>query len=548
MSDPHTRSLHALLDAWRTAVAGTNHPQPPDYRGPDALLTRLTEKTSEVLPGACFVARVRTTSDGHPYIGKALAAGAGMILAQRPAAEVGVSVPNGVVYLQVTDTAVAYAWLAAAWEQFPSRRLLTLGVTGTDGKTSTCNILYAILEAAGHPTGMTSTTRAVIGGVSEVMALHVSTPEAPQVQRYLGRMLEAGATHCVLESTSHSLAQERVTAVDYDIAVVTNITHEHLDYHGSLEAYFAAKALLFEKLTLDDWGVPRAKPHVVKTAVLNRDDSSYARLAAIATPRRLTYGLRHPADITARNIVYAPDATHYILVTPLGETAVASGLVGEFNIYNMLAAAGAAVAADVPLEAIRRGLAQVSAIDGRMERIDRGQPFTVIVDFAHTAESLEKAIGVVRGMLAGDGRIITVFGSAGKRDVEKRFHMAAVSARDAELTVLTAEDPRTDGLDVILAYMAAGAQSQAGVEGATFWRVPDRGWAIYFALTLARPQDIVLICGKGHEQSMCFETTEYPWDDRTATRAALDAFLAGRPMVDLGLPTYDPDYRLPSTP
>ncbi len=540
------RKLSELLASWHSAVVGTSLPQPPAFDGPDPVLTHLTEKTGEVATGAGFIARVRTGSDGHPYIGKALDAGASLILAQRSAEDVGVVVPEGVAYLVVEDTAVASAWIAAAWEGFPSRRMLTIGITGTDGKTSTSNILLAILGVAGRPTGMTSTTRAVIGGVSEEMALHVSTPEAPQVQRYLARMVAAGATHCILESTSHSLAQNRVAAVDYDVAVVTNITHEHLDYHGSLDAYVAAKASLFERLTRPDWRIAAHKPRIVKTAVLNRDDSSYERLAPIPVARQLTYGLYNSAEIMAHDVVYAPDATHFRLTTPAGERAVRSQLVGEFNVYNMLAAAAAASAVGVDLDLIVAGLESVAAIDGRMERIDRGQPFGVIVDFAHTAESLQKAIGVVRCMLPEDGRIVTVFGSAGKRDVEKRYAMAAVSVRDADRTVITAEDPRTDGLDHILAQMAEGAEQAGGVEGETFWRVADRGWAIYFALTLARPQDIVLICGKGHEQSMCFDTTEYPWDDRDATRAALDAFLAGQPMVDLGLPSYDPEWQLPS--
>jgi UDP-N-acetylmuramoyl-L-alanyl-D-glutamate--2,6-diaminopimelate ligase len=219
-----------------------------------------------------------------------------------------------------------------------------------------------------------------------------------------------------------------------------------------------------------------------------------------------------------------------------GSEPITSTLAGEFNVYNMLAAAAASLGLGLAADAVSAGIQAISAISGRMERIDQGQSFLVLVDFAHTPNALEKAIQAARVMTKG--RIITVFGSAGKRDVEKRSLMAEISAREADLTVLTAEDPRTDSLKEILEMMAQSCQNAGGVEGSSYWRVADRGEAIYFALGLAQAQDTVLICGKGHEQSMCFGTIEYPWDDREATRIALDATFNDRPMPDLGLPTY----------
>jgi len=567
-------SLYHLLSAWRAAVAGTHHPQPPAYTGPDVSLSGFTEKTSEVVPGVAFVARVRTGSDGHPYIGQALERGASLILAQRPAAEVGVVVPPGVAYLTVPDTAEALAWLSAAWEGFPSQELVVIGITGTDGKTSTANILFSILRAAGLRAGLLSTIRAVIGDEEEPLALHVTTPEAPVVQRYLRRMVEAGLTHVVVEATSHALAQSRVAAVAFDAAIVTNITHEHLDYHGSYDAYFAAKRRLFERLLDEPLRVPPPNPLKTSTrraAVLNRDDASFAPLAAFLAGQPVdgqplgvrTYGLL-PGDITldatADNVTYGPDTTRLTLrLAGHAPLPVASVLVGEFNVYNMLAAAAGADALGIDAQAIAAGLEAVGGLSGRMERIDRGQPFLVVVDFAHTPNALERAIAAARRMIGSEGRgpgsreersslepgpwnlaprVIAVFGSAGKRDVAKRRLMADISVRAADLTVLTAEDPRTESLDAILSMMADAAAAAGGIEGQTFWRVPDRGRAIYFALTLARPGDVVLLCGKGHEQSMAFGATEYPWDDRRAAVAALNAFLAGREMVDLGLPTF----------
>lgn len=561
--------LSELLAAWGAAVDGTSHPQPPVYSGPDVAVGRFTEKSGEVQPGDAFVARVRTGSDGHPYIGDALRRGASLVLAQQTPEALDLDVPPGVVvsdtaWLTVPDTAEALAWLSAAREGFPSRQLVMIGVTGTDGKTTTANILFNILRAAGIHAGLLSTIKADIGGTEELLALHVTTPESPVVQRYLRRMVDAGLTHCVLETTSHALAQHRVSAVDFDVAVVTNITHEHLDYHGSYEAYFAAKRRLFDYLLEEIIRVPSLNEEKVarrRAAVLNRDDQSFAPLAEFLAGRAVDVvqysvgsdqysvgqwgsgsvgqGSDETANVTATDITYGPTETALMLRLAGGEpVAVRAPLPGAFNVYNMLAASAAARVLGVGPDAIRDGLEGVTYLSGRMERIDRGQPFLVVVDFAHTPNALERALDAARGMVAADARVISVFGSAGKRDVAKRRLMAEIAARAADRTVLTAEDPRTESLDDILAMMAAAAAAAGGVEGETFWRVPDRGRAIHFALSLARPGDIVLLCGKGHEQSMCFGTVEYPWDDRRAAEAALDAWLSGGVMADLGLPTY----------
>ncbi len=540
------KNLKQLLSSWQTAVAGTEHTQPPDYNGPDVTITKLTEHTSQVDEGACFVARVREGSDGHPYISKAISNGAGVILAQRPAQSLNLELPQGVVYLQVPDTAIAVAWLAAAWESFPSHDLVVVGITGTDGKTSTANILFSIMKSAGLKVGLLSTIKAVIGDIEEPLDLHVTTPEAPVVQHYLRRMVERGLTHCIVESTSHGLAQYRVGAIEIDLGVVTNITHEHLDYHGSYDRYFAAKARLFEWLGLTPLNLPPTnhfKEQLKHTAVLNLDDSSYRKLANIRVSRQISYGLGTEADVSAVDILYRPNGTDFALIIRPGagqkqeeSQQISSELSGKFNIHNMLAAAAAGIAVGLSPVVIKDGLQSVQSISGRMEGINMGQSFHVVVDFAHTPNALDRLIESARQMV--DGRIITVFGSAGKRDVQKRRLMAEISARKADLTILTAEDPRTESLDEILDMMAEGCKSHGGQEGKTFWRFPDRGLAIYEALMMAEENDIVLICGKGHEQSMCFGVVEYPWDDRQATREALKALLNNQPMIDLGLPTF----------
>lgn len=558
MTEPTPKSLKELLSAWATTVSGSQFPGPPNYTGPDVMLTSIVEHTSEVRPGSCFVARVRTGSDGHLYIGQAIREGASLILGERDPTELAIDFGKS-VYLQVNDSAVAEAWLAAAWYEFPSQDLVITGITGTDGKTTTVNILFNILREAGLPAGMLSTLKALAGGDDESLALHVTTPEAPVIQRYLRRMVDAGLSHCVLEVTSHGLAQERVGAIIFDVAIVTNITHEHLDYHGSYEQYLSAKAKLFHRLAPVDqdqsslaglassskspleWDSLPAR--IRPTAILNRDDSSYSSLATIPVSRRLSYGVNQAggvsgADVSGEDLDFSSEATRFTLRLPGHEPLrIASSMVGPFNVYNMVAAATGAYALGIDPLVIRRGLEGVQQLYGRMQPVSRGQNFQVVVDFAHTPNALSQAIGAGRRMTSG--RLITVFGSAGKRDVEKRRLMAEISGREADLTILTAEDPRTESLDTILEMMAAGCRSQGGREGYNFWRVPDRGEAIFFALTKARPGDLVLICGKGHEQSMCFGTVEYPWDDVQAATTALEALLAGKEMPDLGLPTFD---------
>ncbi|MCP5100020.1 MAG: UDP-N-acetylmuramoyl-L-alanyl-D-glutamate--2,6-diaminopimelate ligase [Chloroflexi bacterium] len=544
-----TRSLKQLLADWQTAVSNTTHLQSPAYDGQDVQLAQLTEKTSEVAPGSCFVARVRTGTDGHPYIGKAIELGASMILAQRSPSELGITVPDNVVYLQVADTAETLAWLSAAWYGFPSRDLIIIGITGTNGKTTTANIMHTMLQAAGIKAGLLSTLKAVIGNSEEPLELHVTTPEAPVVQKHLRRMVNAGMTHCVLETTSHSLAQHRVTAVDFDIAVITNITHEHLDYHQTWEAYTDAKTRLFEMVaaqqdTPDDKLAP-----VTKTLIINKDDPrSYGRLSAISAPQTLAYSINDKtADWYATNISLGAQSTTFTINTSAFQLPVTAKLFGLFNVHNILAAATAVYTLGATPEQLQAGIGELDTLYGRMHPIQRGQSFLVMVDFAHTPDGLEKAIDASKRSLAHaqkDGRVITVFGSAGKRDPEKRRIMAEISGRDADLTILTAEDPRTESLDDILEMMAYGCKNEGAIEGTDFWRIPDRGQAIYFALTLAQPDDLVLICGKGHEQSMCFVTTEYPWDDVKATETALDAILNNQTMPNLGLPTFNENFQI----
>jgi len=487
---------------------------------PDIPITGIVIDSRAVKPGYLFVAMKGGTVDGHEYIEKAIANGAAAVVGERDL--VGLVVP----YIRLESSRRALTFLAATFYDWPGRKLTVIGVTGTDGKTTTTNLLYQILRTAGLKAGMVSTVNAVIGDEVLDTGFHVTTPDAHDVQAYLAKMVDAGLTHVVLETTSHGWAQHRVDASEFDIGVVTNITHEHMDEHGSYENYRAAKARLFkslEKTRVKPQGNPRL-------AVINRDDRSFDFLNDFIKTNKLNYGLQSSADVRAGNVTYSSSGIHFTAESKDFRVDVTSPLVGAYNVSNCLAALTAAVyGLGIAPEDAARGLASLTGIPGRMERIDLGQPFTAIVDFAHTPNALKVALEAAREMMKEErgekGRIIVAFGSAGLRDKEKRRMMAETSAELADITILTAEDPRTESLEEILEEMANGARSRGGREGETFWRIADRGEAIRFAVKLARPGDIVLACGKGHEQSMCFGKTEFLWDDRIAMRAALSELL-----------------------
>lgn len=485
-------------------------PQVKTGHYPDLEITGLAYDSRRVEPGYLFVACKGGNVDGHDFIPQAISAGAVAVVGERenPA-------PGAISYVRAPEARLALAQLAAAWNGFPSQRLTLIGVTGTDGKTTTVNLSHSILKAAGRKAGMISTVNAIISADETYdTGLHTTTPDALAVQRYLARMVAAGTETAVLETTSHGLAQHRVSACDFDVAVVTNITHEHLDYHGGYEQYRAAKARLFQSLATS-----HRKPGVPKVAVLNADDASYGYLCRIPADRQITYALHRRADVTARSIKFAPDSTCFVAQTPGGSFDVQTRLVGEFNVYNILAAVAVGLALGVNFDDMQEGIGAVRGVAGRMERIDEGQDFTTIVDFAHTPNALENALRALRPMTAG--RLIVVFGCAGLRDVAKRPMMGQIAARLADVTVITAEDPRTESLEAIMDQIADGAEKAGAVEGTDYHRLGDRAEAIAFAVNLARPGDTVVVTGKGHEQSMCFGTVEYPWSDHEALRAAL---------------------------
>lgn len=495
-------------------------------------VVEITADSRRVVPGTLFVAIPGVNADGHDYIAQAAQRGAAAIVGQRPPELLPVlDVLPQVPYYQVENSRAALAWLSAAWHNYPARRLTVVGVTGTDGKTTTSSLIAAVLRTAGRSVGLVTTLSADIDGKAIDTGLHVTTPDAPDTQRLLAGMVGSGCEIAVLESTSHGLHQRRVDACEFDIAAVTNITHEHLDYHGTWENYAAAKSRLFRELSY-----AADKPGVAKVAVLNADDASFPLLTAVlnqgrADVLRLTYGLQNGA-VQASGIHHAPNHTSFTLdlghgIRELGLPSMLrtiplqTSLIGDFNVYNILATACVTLALGVTPDILRQAVTAFPGVLGRMERIDEGQPFLAVVDFAHSPVSLARALETVRALVAPGGRLITVFGSAGERDRAKRYLMGSVGCQLADATIITAEDPRTESLAEISAEIARGCRDAGGVEGESFWRVDDRAEAIAFACRMARRGDVVIACGKGHERSMCFGTTETPWNEQEAMRVAL---------------------------
>ncbi|MEA4812821.1 MAG: UDP-N-acetylmuramoyl-L-alanyl-D-glutamate--2,6-diaminopimelate ligase [Anaerolineaceae bacterium] len=504
---------------------------------PKVQISGIASDHRKLCPGYAFVAIKGASSDGLNFLDEAVKAGAALVISDRPKPE-GINLP----YLQMKgEMHQVLAYLAAALHGFPARKLRMIGITGTDGKTTTSTMVYQILRHAGKKVGMISTISALMGDEALDTGFHVTTPDAPDIQAYLGQMMSRGIEYCVLETTSHGLSQGRVIACDYDIAAVTNVTHEHLDYHGSYQAYLKAKGLLFEMLSQ----TPAKSIGNLRLAVLNKDDESYSYLKHVSPPNQVAYSAFNEAELWADRIEDTPSQLRFICHHGSAAYPVHTSMAGLFNVSNALAALSVTcLGLAIPFETAMEALSGMEGVPGRMQKMELGQNFQAIVDFAHTPNALKVALASARNQTTG--RVIVVFGSAGLRDREKRKMMPKVALQMADLTILTAEDPRTESLDSILEDMAEAARSVGGVEGkdacnlhgddsvANFWRVADRPDAIRKALRMAKPGDLVISCGKGHEQSMCFGTQEYRWDDRIAMQAALEELL-GKP-VSVAMP------------
>jgi len=458
----------------------------------DAPFRRVVADSRHVRAGDVFVCVPGTQVDGHDFSEKAVAAGAAAVVTQRP-----LSLPRPVPQLIVPDTRVALAVLSMAACNRPSRRLKVIGVTGTNGKTTTTYLVRSILTAGGAKAGLIGTITCDTGG--QAQASDMTTPDPERLALLLAQMVEAGDTHAVMEVSSHALDQHRTDGIDFAAAAFTNLTKEHLDYHRTLENYFAAKSRLFRTLPAG------------AVAAVNADDEFGRRLASLSTASTtLTYGLDAPADV--RGTIFSQDAggTRFGLRTPSGATELHTVLVGRHNVSNCLAAAAVCCGLGVPLAQIAEGLARQQVVPGRLQPVDVGGRFTVLVDYAHTDDALEKVLNSVRPLTPGGG-VLLVFGCGGDRDREKRPRMATVAERLADRIFVTNDNPRTESPERIIEQIRKGFSAD-GLKKVTF--EPDRAKAIRAALDAAEDGDIVLIAGKGHEDYQILGRTKIHFDDR----------------------------------
>lgn len=458
-----------------------------EVMGDDPVITDVTHDSREVGPGCLFVAIPGAVADGHDFVDRAFASGAAAVAVERDVA--------GPSRLIVPDARVALPWLAAAVYHDPSRRLPVVGVTGTNGKTTVTHLLEQIVIADGQTPGVVGTIGARIGDAEAAMSR--TTPEASMLQRLLAEMIDAGVDVAAIEVSSHALSLHRVDAIRFRVAAFTNLMQDHLDFHGDMEGYFSAKAVLFA-------------PDRADRAVVCVDDEAGRRIADQAGLPVTTVAISRDADITASAVVDSMGGTSFVISTPDSSFPVRLPMAGRFNVQNALVATGIAIELGIGPDAIAGGLASVHVIPGRFERISTATGPDIVVDYAHTPDAIEAVVDGSRGLV--DGRIIVVVGAGGDRDREKRPAMGR-AAGTADLVYLTSDNPRSEDPAVILAAVRSGVGEAAAVV-----EEPDRRLAIRLALEAATADDIVLILGKGHEAGQEFADRVEPFDDRLVAR------------------------------
>jgi UDP-N-acetylmuramoyl-L-alanyl-D-glutamate--2,6-diaminopimelate ligase len=460
----------------------------------------LAYDSRQVKPGDVFIALKGLKAVGADFAADAIRRGAVAVVAERATDE-----QTAVPWVIVPDARVAMASLAAELYGHPSRSMQVVGITGTNGKTTTAYLLRAVFESAGKKCGLLGTVAYSVGD-QELPAAR-TTPEAPDVQRMFRQMADAGCAACLMEVSSHALALRRVDDTVFAAAVFTNLTRDHLDYHGDMESYFAAKRRLFDML-------PPGAP-----AVLNLDDPRGESLRkTLSTP--VTYAINKPADVTPGPLTLTFEGLEFDARTPKGDVHVKSRLVGRPNVSNILATVAVATALDLPLGAIEEGLAHLKGVPGRFELVSSDKDdITVVIDYAHTDDALKNLLETARPLASR--RVITVFGCGGDRDRTKRPLMGAVAARLSDLVVMTSDNPRTEDPARIIEEIKRGVP-QASDRGAATFAIVDRTEAIQFAIKKAEPGDLVLLAGKGHEHTQMIGSTELPFDEAAIARAALE--------------------------
>jgi len=484
----------------RTLPASERPEMVADAAALDVACSGVTHDSRRVVPGSIFVALRGMKADGLAFVPQAVDAGAAVIVSERP-----VSAVSRVPWVVVQNARLALALLAAEFYGHPSRQMQVVGITGTNGKTTTSYLVNAIFEAAGLRCGMMGTVTYRIG--DRAFDATRTTPEAPEVQGFMRQMVDAGCGACVMEVSSHALALHRVDGIRYSAGVFTNLTRDHLDFHGDMENYFAAKRRLFEML-------PPEAP-----ALINADDPRAAALVdASASP--ITYGINKPADVSPGALSYSLTGLQFDVRTPRGSVHVRSRLVGRPNVYNILAAVGATASLGIPLDAVELGLATLPGVPGRFELASTSEDdVTVIIDYAHTDDALRNLLETTRSIATK--RVITVFGAGGDRDRTKRPLMGMVAARLSDVVVITSDNPRSEDPLRIIEEVKRGAEPETRRRNAEVLSIPDRAEAIARAIRVAASGDVVLIAGKGHEKYQEIAGRTQPFDDVAVAREAL---------------------------
>jgi len=479
--------------------------------GGDCSIKGIDYDSRRVRPSWVFVAMRGESTDGNRYIDAAIASGAAAVVTDSAAEQA----RGGVPWAVVPHGRRALARLSANFYKRPAERMSVTGITGTNGKTTTAFLLESILYAAGRKSALLGTVEYHLPG--EILPAPHTTPEPLEIHQLMGRALARGATEVVMEVSSHALSQERVFGVPFDVAVFSNLTRDHLDYHKTMEGYFAAKGMLFE-------GCGTEPP---RCALLNMDDEYGRRLAEAARRRShvVTYGLEQ-GDFHAERISSAPEGNTFVLATPEARVELHSPLAGRVNVYNVIAASAAARLRGCGLEQIAAGVAALGRVPGRVERVEGGQPFTVVVDYAHTDDALRNLVRLGRELaFHRHGRVITVFGCGGQRDRGKRPRMGLAAGEGSDLVILTSDNPRGEDPLAIIEDALPGVRES----GARFATEPDRRKAIALALSEAAPGDIVLIAGKGHERTQTTREGVISFDDREVAAEELNrlGYVAG---------------------
>jgi len=498
-------------------------PKAAVHGGSNPVVTGLTHDSRAVQPGDLYVCKRGAHFDGHRFAAQALTSGAAAVVVNRGGlAEAGVVLPAEACVVEVADTARALPMLACAFYGDPSRSLLTIGVTGTNGKTTTTRMTAAILRAAGQRAGTIGTLGSELDGVP-IPSGH-TTPEADELQMLLAHMRDGGADAVVMEVSSHALAQGRTDGIAFSAGIFTNLTQDHLDFHGTMDAYFEAKARLFSEYPVL-YPRPDKSPFV---GVINVAEWEGKDLVTLARGDIITFTTAdNPANLHAEEIELAPDASRFVAVYDNGMKITRLPIIlpvgGAFQIGNALAAIAATLRLGFPLETIAKGLAEMPPVPGRFEAVPTGgRGFSVIVDYAHTPDGLENLLRSARELKPT--RLLVVFGCGGDRDRTKRPIMGRLAATLAETAIVTSDNPRTEDPNAIVAAILTGMdRSGDPTLTAEIHVEPDRRKAIALAIAQARPGDIVLIAGKGHEDYQIIGTTKHHFDDREAAREAMEA-------------------------